>query len=328
MMPMESQPEDSTSHAGVKIPACPRSASTDSSVPPAGPLAKLRVFTDLTKFKLVTLSALSTATGYVVSARGVGAGVMSSSLGVLILALGACALNQFQDRKIDAQMRRTSRRPLPAGRLRPGSALAIAVSLIVSGFVFLWLAHGAAVAGIGMSAVILYNGLYAYLKRIWAFAAVPGAMIGALPPLIGWMAAGGGFYDPRALALSFFFFIWQVPHFWLLLFIFGEDYKRAGLPSLIQVFGLRQRAGLTFIWMLTAASSSLLLPVYGVTSSPWISFALLACSIWLAWRAATLRGEGLVHKSPWRLFRSINIYALCVMVLLIVDALTRSEPGR
>ncbi len=152
-----------------------------------------------------------------------------------------------------------------------------------------------------------------------ASSSVPPA--GALPPAIGWTAAGGGPFDPRVLALSFFFFIWQVPHFWLLLFGFGRDYESAGLPSLTKVFSRRQLADLTFIWMLTTFVSSFLLAVYGLTSSPWINMGLVACGLWLAWKATRLVLPRPGCRSFFPTFRSINIYALCIMALLVADAI-------
>jgi heme o synthase len=282
--------------------------------------SRLRVILRLTKINLAVASTFSAATGYVICAGAMGAGIITSILGILLVAMGSCALNQFQDRNMDARMQRTRRRPIPAGELKPATAVGIAASLIASGLLSLMTFHGLHVAMTAILAVLLYNGFYTYLKRAWAFAAVPGALIGALPPMIGWMAAGGEISDPRIMALAFFFFIWQVPHFWLLLFIFGEDYERAGFPSLTQVFNLRQRAGLIFVWMLTTAASGLLFPIYGMTSSLWTCFALLACCLGLAGKGIVILKGNLTPQLMRPVFRSINVYALCVMTILIADS--------
>jgi protoheme IX farnesyltransferase len=276
---------------------------------------------DLTKIRIATLSTLSAATGYVVFCHTVNRGILTASLGVLLLATGACALNQFQDREFDARMTRTRHRPISSGAMRPATALALAALLIASGFLILWLAHNLAAAIIGLFAVVWYNGIYTYLKRAWAFAVVPGALIGALPPAVGWTAAGGAPLDPRVFALCFFFFIWQVPHFWLLLFVFGNDYENAGLPSLTKLFSLRQLAGLTFIWMLATFVSSLLFPIYRLTQSPWINLGLVASGLWLAWEALRFLNRYSQHRSFRPAFLAINIYALLVMALLVADAL-------
>ncbi len=278
----------------------------------------LRATASLTKIRISFLSTLSAATGYVVFSRTLNAGILTASLGVLLLAMGACAMNEVQDREFDARMSRTRHRPIPSGVLRAGTALAIAIVLDAGGFSLLWLIHNGAAAMTGMFAVVWYNGIYTYLKRVWAFAVVPGALIGALPPAVGWAAAGGSPFDPHIIALAFFFFIWQVPHFWLLLFAFGNDYEKAGLPSLTSLFSRRQLASLTFIWMLTTFVSSLLLSIYGLADSPWVSMGLVACGCWLACEAVRLLR--MRDRSFWPAFRSINIYALCVMALLVADA--------
>jgi protoheme IX farnesyltransferase len=297
---------------------------TLSSVPSSSdiPLVLfLNAVVELTKFRIAVASTLSAMTGYLVFSRAGGLGLVTTFLGVLLLAMGACALNQFQDRDIDARMERTRRRPIPAGAMKPITALAIATLLIAGGFLLLCLVHNTAAALIGLLASAWYNGVYTYLKRVWALAVVPGALIGALPPAIGWTAGGGEPLDPHVLALCFFFFIWQVPHFWLLLFFFVNDYREAGLPSLTELFGPHRLASLTFIWMLATAASSLLLPVYRLTSSSWASLGLVACSLWLVWEATKLLRGSFQLRSLRLVFRSINLYALCVMALLVADAL-------
>ena len=287
-------------------------------IPAASPLGMLL---ELTKFRIVALSTLSAATGYLACGRILDYGLVTSSLGVLLLAMGACALNQVQDREFDARMSRTRHRPIPRGAITPAAAFAIAWVLVAAGFLLLWLAHSPGAALIGLFAAAWYNGVYTYLKRVWAFAVVPGALIGALPPAVGWTAAGGSPFDPRLLALAFFFFIWQVPHFWLLLFSFGKDYEQAGLPTPTRQFSARQFANLTFIWMLAAFASSLLLPLYGLMYSPWTGLGLLVCGIWFTRESGKLMRRNLSPGVFRSAFRSINLFALCVMALLILDAL-------
>jgi protoheme IX farnesyltransferase len=297
------------------------SIADDLSHPVVMALSRWRMFADLTKIRIVALSTLSAATGYVVFCHTWNRGILTSSLGVLFLAMGACAMNQYQDRFLDARMTRTRHRPIPSGDMRPETALVFATLLVAAGGLILWRVHNPASAALGLSAVAWYNGLYTYLKRVWAFAVVPGALIGALPPAVGWTAAGGAPLDPRVIALGFFFFIWQVPHFWLLLFAFGKDYEEAGLPSLTKLFSLRQLAGLTRIWMLTAFAATLLFWFYGLTRSPWVNLALIVSGLWLAWQAAIFSRRYPPQRRFRPAFLAINIYALLVMTLLAVDAL-------
>lgn len=284
-------------------------------------MSRIRILLELTKFPIAALSTLTAITGHIVFKRTLVPGLLSTCLGVLLVALGACALNQWQDRDLDARMERTRDRPLPAGRLHPRVALVTAALLLLGGFGLLAGLHGLSAALLAALAVAWYNGLYTYLKRVSAFAVVPGAVIGALPPVIGWTAAGGEPLDPHVLSLAFFFFLWQVPHFWLLLLVHGDDYRRAGLPSLTMVLSQAQLGRLTFTWMVGTAASSLLLRVYGLVASPYVALGIAVAGLWLIWRGAflvKLRGD---MYSVRIAFGGINLYAVGIMGLLVLDAL-------
>jgi heme o synthase len=279
----------------------------------------VRMLLDLTKFPISLASTLSAATGYYLWTRAPEWRVVPTSLGFLLIAMGSCALNQFQDRAIDAQMKRTRRRPIPSGAMQPASAVVIGVVLMLGGSSVLWLAGSFTAAAIALAGVAWYNGAYTYLKRVSAFAVVPGALIGALPPAIGWTAAGGHPLEPRILALCLFFFLWQVPHFWLLIVVFGRDYRDAGLPTLTETFSTRQLAGLIFTWILTTCASSLLLPVFGLTRSWWVSTGLLAAAAGLAWRSSRLLKDAPALPLFQSTFGAVNFYAIVVMALLFTD---------
>jgi protoheme IX farnesyltransferase len=279
------------------------------------------VFSRLTKLPIVSLSTLSAVTGYLVMRRSLDAGAATLCLGVLLVGMGTCTLNQVQDHRIDALMERTRRRPIPSGAVRPGQALAVSVLLLIGGLLALWRFHNPTAALVALSAAAWYNGVYTFVKRRSVFAVVPGALVGALPPAIGWTAAGGVLSDPRLLALCFVFFTWQVPHFWLLLSLFGDEYARAGLPTLTSIFRVRQLAGFSFIWMLVTSVSALLLPVYGLTSSSWAPLTLAACAVWLAWTASAVLASGGAGTRTRPAFRTINLYVLLVMALLVADSL-------
>jgi protoheme IX farnesyltransferase len=157
------------------------------------------------------------------------------------------------------------------------------------------------------------------LKRVWAFAVVPGAIIDALPPVIGWTAAGGDPLAPRILALAFFIFMWQVPHFWLLLFSHGVDYRQACLPSVTEIFSTRQLARVTSVWMLATVASSMVLPLFLLANSRWSILGLAIAGLWLLWHSFRLLRRPPESFLP--VFRAINIYALLIMALLAADAL-------
>lgn len=242
-----------------------------------------------------------------------------TGLAVFILAAGASALNQYQERDIDASMERTWRRPLPTGVISPSHGLSVALLLIFAGLSMLALAGGKGPAFLGMVAVLWYNGAYTYLKRLTAFAAVPGAIVGMVPPVIGWTAAGGGLADPRLLIVCLLFFLWQVPHFWLQILHHGEEYERAGLPALTKVLGKKQIARITFIWICSTAVASLLLPLYGNLTSPLLYCPLLIAAVWLMVKGVNLVAARRTPALLLAAFRQLNIFIFVVMSLLSME---------
>jgi protoheme IX farnesyltransferase len=166
-----------------------------------------------------------------------------------------------------------------------------------------------------------YNGIYTPLKKKNALAIIPGSMVGALPPLAGWVAAGGSIFDPQILILGFFFFIWQIPHFWLLLLIFGKDYEQAGFPTLTQIFSMDQLSRITFVWITATIASGMLIPLFGVIKNYFIYSGMLISGIWLLWKALKLlkpEKENIWFKFA---FKEINIFAVIIVVLLSIEKL-------
>jgi len=276
---------------------------------------------ELTKLRISAASTFTAAAGYIAFRRGADAGLATTLLGILLLALGASALNEVQERHLDARMERTRMRPLPRGVFTPGGALAIALGLAMAGFFVLLGAHHLTTALLGALALAWYNGFYTPLKRVSAFAVVPGSLIGALPPAIGWTAAGGHPLDPSILALAFVFFIWQVPHFWLLVCLHAEGYEGAGFPTLMTVFGARRLSRLTFTWICGTAASCALLPVFRVTLSLPAQFLLAGAAAWLVVVSATLLEPDVEASRFRRVFMRINIFALLVTAAVMFDPL-------
>lgn len=274
----------------------------------------------LIKFRIALLSTLSAVTGFIIASGGFPLALLLFTPGLFALAAGAAAMNQFQERAADARMERTKRRPLPAGQFNSTQGLLMAAGLMSAGLLVLLLGFGAVPALLGAVTAILYNGVYTYLKRITAFAAIPGALIGALPPAIGWFAGGGASGSPILIGLVLFFYIWQVPHFWLLLGIHGEEYSSAGFPVLTDIFSTSQLARITYTWVTATACAGMLFPLFGMFNTAVSPVLLSILALWVAIRSFTLVRSGFPSVPVFRgVFIHINIFALSVMVMLIID---------
>lgn len=283
----------------------------------------MKGYLELCKLKISLFSALSAAVGFLLSEGRTWSGMCSVTCGVFLLACGACALNQFQERDLDAIMPRTAGRPLPSGRIKPVTALYFSAALLFLGFLALFPSGKTALFLLGLFAVVWYNGVYTFLKRKISFAVIPGALIGAVPPAMGWVSGGGALLDRRLAAVCFFFFMWQAPHFWLLLMDRSEEYRQASIPSLAAVFSKSQLRRILFIWISAAAVSALFIPMGGVVQNHGIGLFLFGASFWLAWNGfKVLRGEKRDGGCLFA-FRRINVFVLMVMLLLSLDKVIR-----
>jgi protoheme IX farnesyltransferase len=281
----------------------------------------LKIFTSyyqLCKIRIAFFSGLSAVAGYVLVAAHLQVQLVIVFAGVFLLASGASGLNQCQERATDALMSRTKDRPIPSGRIRPHNALLFSIMLAASGIYILYAGCGSMPAMLGLIATIWYNGVYTLLKKKSAFAAIPGALTGAMPPAIGWVAAGGQLSDPRLSAISLFFAIWQIPHFWLLLMNHGNEYRDAGLPSLTLILSRAQIARIVFQWIAATAVCGPALCLFGLAQSSLIQYSLLASSTLLI-----LQGAGIARNSgiARSVFVRLNAYMIVVIGLLVSDRL-------
>ena len=153
--------------------------------------------------------------------------LIHTQLGTLLVASGAGTLNQYLERRFDAQMRRTARRPLVSGRLEPSSALWFGILMSLAGSIYLAAAVNALASLLAILTLVSYLTLYTPLKRKTPLCTVVGALPGAMPPLIGWAAASGKL-SFEAWVLYAMLFLWQFPHFMAIAWMYREDYARAG----------------------------------------------------------------------------------------------------
>lgn len=277
----------------------------------------LKLYMELGKVRITFAVTLTTFVGYYMVDGKVDSVLGWVLLGIFLLASGSAALNQYQEHEHDAKMDRTKSRPIPSGQISPRHGLIFALTLSAVGAYMLYWAAGFESMQLGLLALIWYNGIYTPLKRKTAFAVVPGSVIGAIPPLVGYVAAGGSVLDPQILAFAFFMFMWQIPHFWLLVMKNGDDYSKAGFPTIGDIYNEKQLKGITYVWVAATVVSSLLLPMMNVFNSLTL-LILLALSL-----VAMLVGFSRIfkleynRKSIFKYFMSINIYLLFILGLII-----------
>lgn len=188
----------------------------------------------LTKARVNALVVATTAGGYYMASYGpIDPGALGvTCLGTALVASGAAAFNQVTERATDRLMDRTRLRPVADGRMTPGEGRTVAAALSLTGLLMLWLGVNLAASLVALATLLIYTAVYTPLKCRTSVSTIVGAVPGALPPLIGWAGAGGSLADPAAWALFLLMFLWQLPHFLAIAWIYRDDYARAGLPML------------------------------------------------------------------------------------------------
>jgi heme o synthase len=198
--------------------------------------AMLSDYWALTKPEVNFLILITTFAGFYLGCADAGRqfsllALFNTLLGTLLVASGTATLNQYIERRFDAQMRRTSRRPLAAGRLEPSAVLAFGILLLVAGSIYLAVAASVLASLLALLTLLSYLFLYTPLKRRTPLCVLVGALPGAMPPLIGWAAASGRL-NMEAWLLYAILFLWQFPHFMAIAWMYREDYDRAGYSIL------------------------------------------------------------------------------------------------
>lgn len=274
-------------------------------------------FLILTKFKLSFTVSLSLVFAFVLAKSAIDLQIIFPFLAVLLLALGVSSLNQVQEYKEDALMTRTKNRPIAANRLSVRNGFIISFLLILFSYIFIYLSMKMLGVLIFSSVIILYNLFYTKAKKTTIYAAVYGAVLGIIPPMIGWLSANREITEIEFIALGLFYFIWQIPHFWLLTLKYNRDYKKAKFPTVVDRFGIEGLERVTFIWLLlTVIAGLFLILVFSSISTP-IIFLLIILNIYTTYSIFKLRVEHKYIKN----FIIINFYMLLTMSLIMTDKL-------
>ncbi|MDP6922411.1 MAG: heme o synthase, partial [Lutibacter sp.] len=247
-------------------------------------------FKQLTKMGLSLSVVFSSLAGYLLGTEVIEFSVLTSlAIGGYLMVGASNAFNQLLEKDSDAQMKRTQNRPLPAGRMRPSTALAIAFSFTIAGLVILYGIHPKC-ALFGAISIFLYTCAYTPLKPITPLAVFVGAIPGAIPFMLGWVAATGDFsIEPGMLFLIQF--LWQFPHFWAIGWLEFDDYKKAGF-NLMPMGKKNRKAVLLMIGYTCSLIIVSIIPVLKLTGQfyihPITATALLGLGVTMLWQALKL----------------------------------------
>jgi protoheme IX farnesyltransferase len=275
-------------------------------------------FVALAKPRLNLLVVASALAGYVM-----GGGDMSNAmivvftvLGTGLVAGGASAFNQVIERQPDSLMRRTRLRPVPDGRLQPGESLLFAAALCGSGLIVLGAGVNGLSAGVALVTLLTYALIYPPLKRRSSFATVVGAIPGALPPVIGWAAARGALSE-GGWVLFAIVFLWQLPHFLAIAWMYREDYARAGFPMLPVIEPDGRSTGRQAVYYCAALLPVSLVPtLVGLATTAYFAAALVLGLLFLALTLKFARTRAVADAR--RLFFGSIIYLPLLWIVMIV----------
>lgn len=240
-------------------------------------------------------------------------------VGIWCLTAGASALNQAQERSVDARMARTCMRPLATGRLSLSAGLGIGILLLLGGFFALSLIASFSVFLLGLIAVLWYNGIYTPLKRLTPFAVLPGALCGAIPPIMGWVLAGGAIFDYPIMLLSGVIFLWQVPHFWLLALAYPEDARRSGLPDIFTRIRPERLRQLCIVWIAGLLAGVALVNLSGLIRADLGRVGVAVAMLLLAGAVFRYRNSDLVPAASSRLFVRLNLFMTMWLAVVALD---------
>jgi heme o synthase len=221
-------------------------------------------------------------------------------------------------------MKRTANRPLPAGHISLKAAVTAGTLFAAGGLLLLLLTGSLTAAGTGLFTLVWYNLVYTPLKKVTPFAVLPGALIGALPPMIGWAAAGGSLINSEILLISFFLFIGQMPHYWLLMMKVGDEFRDAGLPVITEKFSTLQLRNISFTWILAAAVAAAFFPASGIMHHAPFGFLLLGGVVIFLLRMGLLSFRGRIMLQWNRAFITVNLFYLFIILVLLGDEFAES----
>lgn len=284
-------------------------------------MMKLLALNRLMRLPLAAMVALTALVAALASGQHVSSLTLQAlTWGVFLLAAASSVLNQVQERLADGLMRRTCGRPLASGALAPNIGTSIGLLLGSGGLIVLAVGTNLQTTVLGLAALAWYLAVYTPLKRVTPLAVLAGTPCGALPPIMGWLAAGGSLSAPQPLVLALLMLLWQVPHYWLLALPDRAELKAAGFKVLPKNMSDRQLLLAANQWILGVAATTLLLPVLQLVRNSFLqgllyglAAALALCTAWLSLKTL------FVHRTARKLRISLHIYLALVLLILLCD---------
>lgn len=285
------------------------------------PLRRLRALYELTKPGITRMVVLTAAAGYYLGTAGSldVVGLLHALFGTALASSGSLALNQYAEREIDANMGRTCGRPLPAGTLSPATAVLFGLLLSAVGLLYLVAFTNILTAVLVATSIITYVLVYTPMKRHTWTATLVGAIPGALPVLAGWTAVRGSI-DAGGVALFALLFLWQMPHFYALAWMYRDDYRKAGFRLLTANDPAGDRTVRHIIgFTLELVASSITPTMIGLTGTLYVigAIALGAGFLWLGVVFARQRND----RNALRVFLGSVIYLPVLLLLMVADRL-------
>ena len=278
-------------------------------------------YTEIAKPRISLMVLLTVTVGYLLGVDVAGSPVtlFHAWLGVALVAMGSSALNQWFERETDGRMRRTMNRPLPSGRLGPAEVLTLGIVCGAVGTAYLAAFVNGPTAAMTALTFVLYAGVYTPLKRVTSLCTAVGAIPGALPPVLGWLAAGGRL-DWTAASLFGLLFLWQFPHFLAIAWLHRDDYCAAGLRMLPAGRSLPHVTGLLAVGYALGLIPVSLLPAYfGLAGLAYSATALVLGIVYLIASIQFACDE--TRESARRVLWTSLVYLPLVLIVLTWDHL-------
>jgi len=283
---------------------------------------RLADYWEISKPRISIFVLIAAAAGYLLGCHGnFQLAVLGHALvGIALVAFGSSAVNQFIERSTDARMKRTATRPIPSGRLAAVEVLSMGILAGLAGCLYLAIFVNLTTAAWAAGTYLGYTLIYTPLKRITTFNTAIGAVPGALPPVLGWTAAGGTL-DAGPFALFAILYLWQFPHFMAIAWLYRDDYSRAGLKMIPAVDRRKQITGYVAVgYALALLPISLLPGRLGLAGNIYTAVALFLGLVYLWTAVRFCRNES--DREARRLLLASLVYLPVVLLTLVGEHLS------